>query len=307
VSTTFDEWISALWAVHDTESARVAGELEARLTGRLDRLEEAAQLTRALRVSNHTIGNHLHDWPRARRVAEAAVASRRSSDVPAVALMHVATAQYLDGATSAALTSETAALARAREDPLYLLISARLLILQALVAEQRCVEAVGLFEALLALVSREAGGVALQREVAMACNNLASDLLEQALADESSRNLMSAAASAALHYWSAAGTWQNEERALYLCALVENRLGAPAKASEHAQRALAVIAANGDEPVDEAFLHLALAHAGRLSGAESIHTDALARARAIAAQFSDAALSQWYRKEEAKVLGARAL
>ena len=55
------------WSYHDTESERLAGELEA--AGLRELKGEAP--AHCLRLANHTIGEHLGDWPRARRFAEA--------------------------------------------------------------------------------------------------------------------------------------------------------------------------------------------------------------------------------------------
>jgi hypothetical protein len=68
---------------------------------------------------------------------------------------------------------------------------------------------------------------------------------------------MTAAADAAHEFWMKIGTWVHDERARYLKALVANALGKSADGLVHADAALAIIAANGEQPVDWAFLTLA--------------------------------------------------
>ena len=55
------------WSYHDNESERLALELEA---AKLNDLEDD-ELVGCLHLANHTLGEHLGDWARARRFAEA--------------------------------------------------------------------------------------------------------------------------------------------------------------------------------------------------------------------------------------------
>jgi hypothetical protein len=108
------------------------------------------------------------------------------------------------------------------------------------------------------------------------------------------------AAEAAHAFWVRCGTWVNEERALYLRALVANALGDGAEALAHADAALGIIDANGDQPVDDAFLRLDRARALGLEGDAAGQARELAAADAAAANWDDAGLNEWFAAERAK-------
>ena len=98
------------WGYHDTESERLAGELEAANLGEL----KGEASAHCVRLSNHTIGEHLGDWPRARRFAEAV--REATADHPGGFGAHLAVARYMDGDTVAAQQAEIECLGAA-EDP----------------------------------------------------------------------------------------------------------------------------------------------------------------------------------------------
>ena len=97
------------WGYHDTQSERLAGELEAANLGELTGEASA----HCLRLSNHTIGEHLGDWPRARRFAEAV--RDATADYPAGFGTHLAVARYMDSDTIAAQQAEIECLGAAEQ------------------------------------------------------------------------------------------------------------------------------------------------------------------------------------------------
>ena len=108
---------------------------------------------------------------------------------------------------------------------------------------------------------------------------------------------------AALFFWRKCGTWINEERALYLLALVYNRVGKHEKALKHANHALRVIYANGKEVVDEAFIQLAVAAASCGHIEDAIEpAKMLVKADALASKWDDNSLIREYQTERAEVL-----
>lgn len=133
------------------------------------------------------------------------------------------------------------------------------------------------------------------RELAIAANNFGSFLLDHKREPEDDQ-LMIDAAVAANHLWLKAGNWVNHERAAYLLALVYNRLGRAHEARAAAIRGLDLIAANGKEEVDEAFLRLALCQALRRLGNGPVAEAELVTADALAASF-DPSLREWYAGE----------
>jgi hypothetical protein len=286
------------WNYHDTESERLAAELEAAAAEGGVSAEERVAF---LRLANHAIGEHLADWPRARRLAEQTLADAAPDADTAKAWAHLAIARLLAGDAVAAAEAELVFLAAQGEDSRGGLVELRFMLVAALVSGKRTDEAARLYAAALGL-AEALGEAAPHRAIAVASNNLASELVEQAARTETEDALMLRAAEAAHAAWACCGTWVNEERALYLKALVANALGEPTEALQHADAALALIAANGEQPVDAAFLTLARARAHHLAGDPTAAAEDLARADAAAADWGDEELREWFATERAKVL-----
>jgi tetratricopeptide (TPR) repeat protein len=139
----------------------------------------------------------------------------------------------------------------------------------------------------------------LDQRLAAGFNNATSRLLDLAPApvDASVRDALLAGSAAALRFWTSAGTWVNHERALYLCALVHNRLGDAAAARADCETALELIRTHGDEPVDAAFLALQLAGALSRLGDTAAARRHLDDARRAAAQWDDPGLKSWFGAE----------
>jgi hypothetical protein len=286
------------WDYHATESERLAGELEAAV----DAPFAGEDVVPFARLGVHTIGEHLEDWPRARRLAERLLAGRQADGETAKAWAHLWVARLLAGDPAGAAAAELTFLGAAADFRAGM-IEARFMLVAALVGCGRTAEATALYGAALGL-ARGLREAAPHRAIALASNNLASDLLEEATRTDEEAALMVLAAEAAHDFWLQCGNWQNEERALYLKALVANVMGKPGEALGHADAALAVIAANGPAPVDAAFLSLARAHALQLKGETAASAAALATSDAAAAGWDDAGLKDWYAGERARTLGA---
>jgi tetratricopeptide (TPR) repeat protein len=294
----FDDLINNGWARHDKESAALATDLEEH-HALADTPQRAVAL---LGLSNHTVGYHMKDWPRALRLCERVIA--RFGPEPALSPVFgsLAIAQFMAGDEAAALASECKAVELSAE-PLSAMVRTRVLIARELADAMRLDEAAKLYEAAVALARSRTKKLGCDRAIAVTSNNLAGNLLEKQDRAPQEDAMMLAAAEAAREFWmKSGGTWENEERAEYLLALVKNALGRPDEGLKHALKGLEVIAANGPEKVDEAFLNLAVARAYRLKGNGSAHKDALARADALAAGFGDKGLADWFAGERTKVL-----
>lgn len=291
-----DDLIRDGWAYHDTESERLATELEAanfdELTGDMP--------GQCLRLSNHTIGEHLADWPRARRFAEAVWLAQKHQSPGEAFSANLAVARFMDGAEALAQQAEIDALQKA-DDQLAAYLTVKSLIAGALAGSRRFSDAGLVIVAANHLAMDLNASEAANRSMAVANNNLASDLVESLELDANGVRLMLDCAEAAQTFWNRCGTWVNEERALYLLALVHNRSGDHRLGLEHALAALDVIAENGEEPVDEAFIHLAASVA--YSGLDELTsaTEQLAKADALVESWSDESLVSWYQDERAKV------
>ena len=83
------------------------------------------------------------------------------------------------------------------------------------------------------------------------------------------------------------------ERADYLVALCANRLGKWQQAHKAASRGLAIIAANGEEDIDRAFLLLALARSCQGLGKTAEAEQARSEARSLAQNF-DKEIRAWF-------------
>ena len=119
--------------------------------------------------------------------------------------------------------------ASAAEDPLATMLEARFLLVNALVGAHSADAAAGVYTGALAL-ARRLGDAAPHRVIAVASNNLASELVEAKTRTPGEDALMAAAAEAAHEFWMKIGTWVHDERARYLKALVANALGRPEEA-----------------------------------------------------------------------------
>ena len=284
------------WGYHDTESERLAGELEAADLGEL----KGQGPGYCLHLSNHTIGEHLGDWPRARRFAEAV--REATADQPGEAGFgaHLAVARYMDGDTVAAQQAEIECVGAA-EHPVDAYLTVKSFLAGALAGTGRFADA-GVVIAAANRLAEGLGDVATSnRSMAVANNNLASELVESDELDSDQARLMVGCAQAAHTFWLRCGTWVNEERALYLLALVNNRVEGYRAGLEHAQAALDVIAANGEDPVDEAFIQLAAArsHIGLSDTASA--KEHLATADELAEAWTEPSLTTWYEGERRKV------
>ncbi|MBX3475158.1 MAG: hypothetical protein KF754_12300 [Planctomycetes bacterium] len=295
----FNELVNNGWSRHDKQSAALAADLEQHSA----LADDAPKAVGFLALSNHTIGYHMKDWPRARKLAETVVARLNPDHAASPALGSLAIAQFMAGDEVAALASECRAVALIDTQPVAAMVRCRVLLASELVDAGRLEEGSRLYQAAIGLARAQDEILACDRAVAVTSNNLASNLLELAARTPEQDALMLEAAQAAREFWLKAGNWENEERAEYLLALVHNKLGKHDDALRHAARGLEVIAANGEEVVDEAFLNLAAAGASRAKGDHELYTRSLARADELAAECADQGVKDWYATERAKVAG----
>jgi hypothetical protein len=160
------------WGYHDTESARLAGELEAAA----DPPPDDDLLVRFVRLSTHTIGEHLKDWPRAGRLAERALAGRSPTAATSKAWIDLSIARLMAGEGAAAMEAELAALAAA-SDVGQALVESRFMLASVLIGSGQTAEAGRIYGRALGL-ARTLGEAAPARAIAVASNNLAFDLYE---------------------------------------------------------------------------------------------------------------------------------
>jgi hypothetical protein len=294
---TFDELIERGWERHADESLAVAALLEQHAGLAAD----AAQAAALLRLANHTLGEHLRDWPRACRLAAGVVSAVPDAGTAAAPLTSLAVARFMSGATLDALATQARLVALDAGNAASLIARITVEVGANSIAAGTLDGGRTLYETALAL-ARSHADAATVRAVAVTSNNLASDLLERTDRDDAGTRLMLDAAHASREFWMKCGTWVNEARADYLLALVYNAAGQPDTARGHGEHALALLEAHGDEKVDEAFTHLALADSARLAGDRPGYARHLAQADRLAAPFTEDGLKEWFAGERRKVV-----
>ena len=295
-----NELLTKGWDDHASESERLAEELEAAAAEPVD----AADLVQFARLGVHTIGEHLEDWPRARRLAERLLDGRAPDAATAKAWAHLSIARLLAGDPAGAAEAELGWLGAAA-DFRAALIEARFMLVAALVGCGRAGEAIPLFGAALEL-ARGLGEAAPARAIAVASNNLGYDLAEEPARTPDEDAVMRLAAEAALEFWRQCGTWSNEANALALTARVANLLGEPDRALADVDAALAVIAAGGEAPAAAAILRVIRSVALGLKGDAAGQARELAEADSAAAALEDPDAKAFYDDQRAWVVGTPA-
>ncbi|GAB7126316.1 hypothetical protein JCM19000A_08230 [Silvimonas sp. JCM 19000] len=301
----FEGLIAQGWKDHARNPAEVARSIS---EAQPATPEQAAAL---LRLGNHVLGEHLNDWEGALGLAERVAAgfaddfAEDGTEIPGIAemLQFLIVAQTLDGDRMAALSNQHRlhALSPSQASLRQLKLSGQLP--GPLVRAGRFEEGAAIYRGLL-LPARQQNDSGVQRHIAIVSNNLATALLELPTRTPQQAALMQEAAQVALEFWLRCGTWVNHERALYLQALVANAVNQAQQALQYADQALALIAAHGAEPVDQAFILLARAHALRVLGNPEGYGHALADAQTLADAFDDVDLKTWYAEEKARAVGA---
>jgi hypothetical protein len=285
------------WDYHDRESERLARELEAAAKEGVPSQDLAA----FLHISTHTIGEHLGDWARALQLGKRVLDRRMPTIETAKAWGRLYVAAMLAGDSVEAADLELSYLGAAAEDFGAALLDMRFMLVGALVGSKRTSEGARLYRNALDLVGQIRQSVLLDRTIAVASNNLGWELYEMCQRTASDNALMQLCAEMSLKFWLKCGNWINEERALYFRALVSNITGNPESALADADRALAVINAQGERPLDAALLHLARASSLATLGDTRGRLQAIADADAAASKLTVSDLKAQFAAERAKI------
>jgi len=288
------------WAYHDTQSERLARELEAAAQADVG----ADALVPFLHLSTHTIGEHLGDWPRALSLGKRVLDGRTPTVETAKAWGRLQVAAVLAGDSIEAAQLELACLNAAGNKFGAAVLDMRFMLIGALVASKRVAEAAQLYGSAVALVATIPAADFLDRTLAAVSNNLGWELFEMNPRSPDLDGVMRRCADTSLTFWRKCGNWINEERALYFRARVANALGDRASALADADQALAVIAAHGQRPLDAALLHLTRASALAAGGDAGGASRAVADADAAASTLTAPDLQAQFAAERAKVLAA---
>jgi hypothetical protein len=272
-----DRWLDEAWTRHAEAPAAVMADLAATGAGLA---HDDAAVGRLLQLAQHVAGAH-QGAPAELAAGRALLASLAS--LPAAGAAARASAGLCDRAL--ALTggdgSATAGLAVPEAVRAMALAAANLAEREPTRAGALLGQAVAAAEA--AALSDTDPAV---RALAVAGNNIAAALDEQPSLDPATRTLMLQAADVGLAFWRRAGTWLHEERAHYRLARAHRKAGDPARARQHAQACLALVAAHGDEALERFFGEEALGLAEAAAGDAAAHGRALVAARAAFGRLS---------------------
>jgi len=290
------------WGYHDKDGERLARELEEAAAG--ERIAPQ-RLASFVHLVVHTIGGHLGDWPRALALGKRVLDGQMPHFETAKAWGRLSVAAVLAGDALEAADLELTYLKAAGNERGAALLDMRFMLAEALIGAKQAGEAARLYRRALDLVGQVRPSAPLDQTIAVASNNLGWELYEMPSRTPEENGLMQLAAATSLTFWRKCGNWLNAERAHYLNAVVANATGDPRAALAHADTALAVIAANGERPLDAARLHLARAAALTALDDAAGSAHAIGDADDAAAKLAAPDLRAEFAAERAKVVARR--
>ena len=248
----FDEVIGSAWSDHTEHAEDVAS----RLADSVHLIDSPAHVQSYVRIVTHVYGEHLARWSEGVDLLQSLSALTSCADNPACAravARAVATLSYAGG--------DKRALDRlSRDDRIASLATAAC----AFAGQDRFDDAISTYGAALDLAEQ---GVAddspAARALAVGGNNLAVALEQKHDRSALQTRGMVNAASAALTYWTRAGTWLEEERAHYRLSRSLSLAADHAGAIASAQRCIDMCAQHDAPPFEQFFAYCALALAQR--------------------------------------------
>ncbi len=288
------------WRYHDQDSGRLARELESAAGDRI----APQRLASFLHLATHTIGAHLGDWPRALALGRQVLADHAPARETAKAWGRLHVAAMLAGDAVVAADLELSYLKAAGGDFGTALLDMRFMLAEALAGAKRTREAGRIYRHTLDVVGQIPPSPSRDRAIATASNNLGWELHEMPSRTPDDDALMRLAADTSLEFWLRCGDWINAQRAHHLVAVVAAVTGDATAGLAHADAALALIAANGERPLDAALLHLARAMSLAALGDADGRAHAIGDADAAAAKLAAADLKAQFAAERSKVAGA---
>jgi hypothetical protein len=291
-----EQLLSDGWKYHDTESERLARELEAAGTVGVP----AALVASFIHLSTHTIGQHLRDWPRALALGRRVLQDRIPNAEAAKACERLYVAAVMAGDAIGAAELELRGL-EAASNPLTSLLSMRLLLAEVLVDTGRVEEGSRLYRFALNMATEIEGVPDLERRIAATSNNIAWTLHDLPSRTAEGLDVMQLASAASVSAWQRCGDWINVQSALYLQASVARMAGDPEAALRFSTVGLDLIAANGKRPFDVARFYLLRAMSFTTLGEPEERARALDEAERAAADIAIADLRQQFATERARV------
>jgi hypothetical protein len=147
----------------------------------------------------------------------------------------------------------------------------------------------------------------LDAALAACFNNVTARLLDASRKVElgpTEKRALQAGAEAARRFWYRAGQWLQHERADYLCAKVDVRIGEAAEAVRAAERGLRLVEANGNDAIERAFLLLPLAAAHAALGDDARAAPLRAEAAELAREFDEELMKAYELDKEELAAGS---
>jgi len=249
----FDALIESAWNEHGDRPHQVAD----RLAVLLPMITTGEQVAPFARIVTHVYGEHLGQCDRGISLLESVRRLPTYTDGPAVGGMitrSIATLRYVAGDPTGVnrlpLEERASALATAAS---------------ALTGREDWDRALAAYGQAVALASSLPAGSPAFRALAIGGNNLSAALEERPARSDAETQGMVAAARGGLTFWRRAGTWLEEERALYRLARSLLAAGEPQEAIEHAKQCVDVCTDNRAPAFESFFAWAVLARAYRES------------------------------------------
>lgn len=272
----FKTFNARAWDDHAADAAAVA----ARLDEAIALVADEAQLNQLMHLGHHVHGEHLGQW------------QQGVAFVDRLAAMPLFVA---DGASGQAHRRSVASLRLAAGEPIdeaALTASDRIRVAAmaaSALATRDSNRAKQLLQGALDHAQRadQPATDPMNRALAVTGNGIACALEEKPGRSADECALMILAAQTARHYWAIAGTWLETERAEYRLANTWRHAGDLARAREHAQACLDIVAANQGPALERLFGWEALGLVERAAGNAAGHAQALARAREAFAKLEE--------------------
>lgn len=251
---SFEQMIGQAWDEHAHHTQAVAD----RLAAAAPTIAAAAHFAPFAHIVTHVYGEHLGECERGVTLLASLRKLPAYADTPSVGGMvsrSIATLRLVGGDARAlgALTAEDRAAASATAA-------------SALTARGEYKRALDAYAEAVRIAPSLPSRSAAFRALAIGGNNLSAALEEKTGRDADETEGMVAAARGGLAFWRKAGTWLEEERALYRLARSLLAAGRPAEASISAQECVRVCDGNNAVPFERFFASAVLARALREDG-----------------------------------------
>jgi hypothetical protein len=298
---SFDDFLTQGWRDHGTDAEGVL----ARLPQGIALISETGQLPAFARLCVHVAGEHLGRWADGIALLEEITrlpffdsgAPQGKAVFVSLAVLHRCAGNGEEEARCGAAARAGGDLPEASDRIRLLAVAA-----SAFLGQRRFAEACRDFAEAVALASY--GPTAIDpaaRALAVAGNNLACELENQAALTDDERATMLQAAQVGRDFWAIAGGWMETERAEYRLAMSHIKAGDPTTALTHARACMKIVEENGSDPGEALFAHEAIARAQLGAGDPTAAGKERERMGALVSAIADPSFQSYCRSELEKL------